>query len=264
MTNHCTNVPRSEEPLSHRSSQDVAAWTLLVVASCMAAALCGCGRQGDKHGAETNASFFPIAVGNQWTYRRTVFPENIVGIMDPYHGTPAISPTMKSGEETYVVISRSDKGFAVEGKDSDGKKIFDIFEPIDFFETELIMWKRSGMPDTLVYEEARTGRIWGKSGTARTMICLLTPNTSLEDVGDLFKRKVTCLRSSALVAVPAGTFHDTLKNIISSMNPLTSQEFYTERIFAKGVGCVKETRFNASGKITYQLELVTCRIAGDK
>jgi hypothetical protein len=91
-----------------------------------------------------------------------------------------------------------------------------------------------------------------------------TPSKTFRKVGDPMKREVTCLRSSALVAVPAGTFHDTLKNTIAFMNLLISQEFRTERIFAKGVGCVKETQFNASGKITYQLELVTYKIVGDK
>ena len=95
------------------------------------------------------------------------------------------------------------------------------------------------------------------------MVCLLTP-TSTEKAGDPWKRKFTCLRFSALVAVPAGTFYDTLKNTITFVNPLTSQKFLTERIFAKDVGCVKETQFNADGKITYQLELVSYKIAGNK
>jgi len=265
MMKHWPNLSRSGDSVPPALSRIAAARNLIVAVLCMAAPLCGCGRDGDKQASETAASYFPVAVGNQWTYKRTVFPENIQLIMNPDPTTePRFSPTRESGEETYSVVSHNDQGFVVEGRDSKGSKVFSIFEPLDFFETETMAWRDMGMPNSLAYVETRTGRLWGRSASPRVMICLLTPDKSLERSGDPMKRKVTCLRSSALIAVPAGTFNDTLKNTITFVNPLLSQEFRTERIFAKGVGCVKETQFNAGGKITHQLELVAYKIAGDK
>ncbi|MFA5251252.1 MAG: hypothetical protein WC454_01530 [Phycisphaerae bacterium] len=237
-------------------------FTLLIAVSFIAVCLNGCSRKGGKAASELDASFFPVSVGNQWTYKRTVFPENILLIANPDLSTePRFSPTMKSGEETYTVVSHSDAGFAVEGKDSEGKKIFDIFEPPDFFETKLVLWKNMGVPDSIVFEEIRGGTLWGHPGFPSVIICLLKPDTSFSRMDDPMKRKITCLHSSALVAVPAGTFKGTLKNTITFVNILSSQEFRTERIFAKGVGCVKETQINANGKITYQLELKAYKVS---
>jgi hypothetical protein len=248
----------------HTYSQQLTAWILRILLLCIVVALCGCGRKNEQ-GYEM-ASFFPIAVGNQWTYKRTVFPENILLIANPDLSTePRVSPTITSGEETYTVVSQSNNGFVIEGRNGKGKKIFDIFEPGNFFQTETMIWNDMSMPNSnsLVYEEVRTGQIWGKSGTSHTIICYLSPNGSFAKISDPEKRKVTSLRSSALIAVPAGAFHDTLKNTITYVNMLTSQELRTERIFAKGVGCVKETQINSDGKITYQLELTSYKISSD-
>ena len=106
-------------------------------------------------------------------------------------------------------------------------------------------------------DQKRLGRIFGKDVSSIMYICALTPDTDNAKVGDPWQRKLSCLRSTDLVAVPAGTFHDTLKNTITFVRyPLTSQSFRTERMLAKDVGFIKETQYNGDGKITYQLELV--------
>jgi len=226
-----------------------------------------------KRRAETQSTtpakeYFPLGVGNAWTYKCTIRPGreplfSLVAEVERPHPSRGHKKgdwiwnygrcaNAKSGTETYTV-SEYDKvldAFKVTSSEGaiDSRK-YQIQELVDLY------WRYN---EYGVWEVARA-RYLGETILVNDFVAFLKPGRGQEEMTER-KRKVVCEYSQDAIEVPAGRFVDCLRNATTQLGGTEVKEIKTISYFAKNVGLVKETQYDCDGQETYTLELTVFHV----
>lgn len=215
------------------------------------------------HSAVPAKEYFPLTVGSSWSYKCTIQPGreplfSFVAEVERPHPSRGHKQgdwiwnygqcaNAKSGIETYR-ISEYDPAldaFRVnisEGAIDDRKYSLQELEDVYWRYNEYGVW------------EVVRARDLGETILVNGFIAFLKPGEGQEEMLDR-KRKVICEVSHEAIIVPAGTFTDCLRNVTTQLGGTEAKEIKTISYFARNVGLVKETQYDANGMETYALEL---------
>jgi len=224
--------------------------------------------------------YFPLAVGNMWTYKRTVSQgkkplfwfvyeveksrplnqywdariDHPKGSWASYVGNAV---DIESGIETYKIVKKIDQ--------------VGEYKKLDAFEVTVSDKARDGRYELqklegVYWRYTESGFVWevirgfhlGEGILVNDYIAFLKLNEGLEEVSER-KRRISCERSEE-INVPAGRFKNCIENTIKSLGGIEEEEFTTIDYFEKNVGLVKEVQYNSKGKITYKLELINYNV----
>lgn len=240
--------------------------------------------------------YFPLKVGNTWTYKRTLKdPENVYtytekttteagwsipkGMIYFTVGRPLMREKSGTSKETYTITGKDEYNyFNVNLKGSknyrDGRYYEDMFspQPID----PNIRWKYvgEGIWELIdgYYGDAKTeNQTW--MAVLKPDITLSNPTKENEDPPWI----VGATMYNGKITVPAGTFSDVLENVtmvggsnigdvLTKNAPMkvTKEDdfgcYMTKSYYAKGVGLVLEIQLNTKNNETYRLELESYKI----
>ncbi|MDI7258594.1 MAG: hypothetical protein QME90_01595 [Thermodesulfobacteriota bacterium] len=232
--------------------------------------------------------YFPLAVGNRWTYKVLIPPEgrhpfsyyefkfakesSRFSVVSKKFPAPA-----GEWEVTFTVARRSEKGdFQVEVKGCEQGRVPRYEYLAEGFTVGWNIVRQENNPLAIV--EKLTGI--AKYSLTRDKIesemffGLLIPDSKLSPSGkEREKSKKTPTWQieskviSGAVTVPSGIFYNCLSNIWSL--PGNNEEkdlhsadagFTIERIFAEGVGLISEIQRDAAGDIRYKMELISSEL----
>jgi len=220
--------------------------------------------RADGGNATPRFDYFPLAVGNSWTYKCTIQPGreplfSLVAQVEKPH--PARGHTQgdwiwnygrcanaKSGTETYAVSGYDRKLDAFHITVSEGAIETRKYSLQDM---EDVYWRYNSYG---VWEVIRA-RDLGETILVNGFLAFLRPGEGLEETLET-RRKVSCEVLQDPVRVPAGKFTNCLKNVTTQLGGTTKEEIRTISYFAENVGLVKETQYDAHGEETYTLELI--------
>ena len=234
----------------------------------MVMGLVGCGKKESSRTAPEPKDYFPLTVGNSWSYVCTIQPGReplfslVAEVEKPHpsrrhkqgdwiwnHGRCA---NAKSGIETYSISEYDAALDAFRVSVSEGaiaNRKYDLQDVVGVY------WRYN---DWGVWEVVRA-RDLGETLLVNGIIALLKPGEGLEEILDR-KRKVMCDVSRDVVAVPAGEFTGCLRNVTTQLGGTDLKQIKTVSFFAHNVGLVKETQYDADGRETYNLELKEFRV----
>lgn len=224
--------------------------------------------------------YFPLAVGNIWGYKRTVFPgktplnrfeceviEDLDMTGDGRHTILGfgIEPSITSRNEIYKVISQESENFIIEGYTTNKKgerEMVEGYEPYTLQELEKLIWRvNEWSGKTFVVYEIKEGIDLGNRVHCAELIGFLKPDGGLlinvepNSESKKYHKKVMS-EYGGKIKVPAGTFNKTLKNTFEFIGGVEVEDVKIIRFFVKDVGLIKEIQYDSKGEITYQLELV--------
>lgn len=225
---------------------------------------------------EEMRKYFPLAIGNEWTYKRTVSqgkkplfwfvyevekPRPLNQYWDARIDHPKGSwasyvgnaVDIESGTETYKIVKKTDQ--------------VGEYKKLDAFEVTVSDKARDGRYELqklegVYWRYTESGFVWevirgfhlGEGILVNGYIAFLKLNEELEEVSER-KRRISCKRSEE-INVPAGRFKHCIENTIKSLGGVEEEEFTTIDYFAKDVGLAKEVQYNSKGEMTYKLELI--------
>ena len=231
-------------------------------------------RQGNnpKESVEELKRYFPLTIGNSWTYKRTVIKNKApIGfypyiVLKDFGGKNRKGDELsqigeerliKSGTETYVVRKKNRFGFEIKatGKPSAGCGI----SPFLVRPLQTLEWSVKAQADGSVkLFERREGRVANVELRTGFDVAMLTPGIgSTQIVGAAAGRSMGANRARKSIAVAAGKFKSTIESTVSFK--FNSQPITIHRYFAKNVGLVKEEQYSGE-QLLYTVELVDYKV----
>lgn len=226
-------------------------------------------------------SHFPLAVGNFWTYKRTVnsSPLHSFGyrVKEDLGGQGregariqiiGCEPSVNSGQERYNVIAenKDEDGFEISVKDlnledgegdlADGRYAFE--------ELDKVIWViRKYSTGTVAVWEIREGIYFGNYVQSSDYLALLTPNIGLgikpsidKEGKKVYEKEIISEKYNGEVEVPAGKFRNCIRNTKKFIGGPKFENITNIDFYAKNVGLIQEIQYNSKGEITYKLELI--------
>ncbi len=266
----------------------------------------GCEKSDEKKGAKKETEtieqivtkedarrYFPLAVGNTWTYKRTVnspplhfckYRVEEAGVGSEHQkGGNAVewgyNHSVKSGMERYSILSKEkDDWFNILVKDpdtTDGENDL-AYGRYGFQRLDKVGWiLRSDDVCVSVWEKL-IGEydLLGKNVRSDRFLALLTPyilrridpctiSTKGKEEEKTYWREIICEKYGGVIEVPAGKFEKCIRNTEKFMFMEEEPEFGNVtniKFYAGNIGLVKEVQYNPKGEIIYQLELVDYKV----
>ncbi len=218
--------------------------------------------------------YFPLAVGNKWTYERTIMkgrnPKHryvFTVLQDHPFGHRekgdrilmiGISPEINSRIETYTVVDNEGKNFEIEGSVKGKDKDAQGFWPYELMSLDKLIWRINKWGNNFVFHEIREGGELGCKVRCSEMIGTLNTSGSykinISPKGSYHKKVMG--KKAGEIKVPAGVFDNTIKNTFDYVAGVEFEDTKIIRYFAKDVGLVKEAQFDSDKKMIYKLELI--------
>ena len=239
--------------------------------------------------------YFPLNVGNTWTYKRTLKdPDNVYtytdklvteagwdipkGTMYFTIGRPLIKEKAGASQETYTIIEKDESNFfkinlKAGAKARDGRYVDEYSsKPKD----PNIKWKYLGEG---VWETV-DGSYMDTKTENQVFTAVLKPDISLCDPtkeNEDPSWTVGATMYNGKITVPAGTFSDILENVTmvggSNVGDVLTKNaamqtrkkdtfgcYMTKAYYAKNVGLILEIQTNLQGKETYRMELESYKV----
>ncbi len=250
----------------------------------------------EKQTTETLKRYLPLAVGNKWTYQRTVYKSDEVfhyrkqiiekpGWNSPPRGAVyftlgrTIEKMPQSSLETYSISNSTltDK-FAswdveIEGTiPRDGR-----YSSLYIKEEPNVKWL---YVDGGVWELMQ-GEYLGAETISQTWLAVLEPGIIISDSakeGEIPFWAIGAVLIPEKITTPAGKFSSCLKNctmirgqnlkevLLKDMPPEYSEQedgfgnFTTISFYAEDVGLIKEVQYNSKGELVYELALIEYKV----
>ena len=200
--------------------------------------------------------YFPLAVGNRWTYERTVYqtPIHCFEVKDNIRTIDMIgySGGVKSGTESYEIVSQVGDEFFL-NISSNGQFADDKY---NVQKLDSVMWKKTSYSETTIsLFERRTGEIYG-GNTSTSILGYINPGKTwkVRTVDGKLLRKFSCARGEA-TQTPAGTFSDVIMIIDEYDYQMKPGKIQDISFYANGVGLIVKIQLDPQGDPTYILEL---------
>jgi hypothetical protein len=240
--------------------------------------------------------YFPLNVGNTWTYKRTLKdPDNVYtytdklvteagwdipkGTMYFTIGKSLIGEKVGTSEETYTITGKDESNFfnislKADKKARDGRYVDEYSsKPTD----PNIKWKYlgEGVWETVdgSYADTKTeNQVF--TAVLKPDISLCDPAKENEDPSWIVG---ATMYTGGTITVPAGTFSDILENVTmvggSNIEDVLTKNatmqtrkkdtfgcYMTKSYYAKNVGLILEIQTNLQGKETYRMELESYKV----
>ena len=227
--------------------------------------------QSEHKSARTGAisrDYFPLAIGNSWTYKCTIPPGSeplfsfLAEIEKPHQSRGhrkgdriwnyGRCSNAQSGIEKYVISGYDNTHDAFRVTSSEGAiddRKYSLQELVDLY------WLYN---DYGVWEVARA-RDLGETILVSGFIAYLEAGAGQEEISER-RRKVECEYIDGRIDVPAGKFSGCLRNVTTQLGGTDLKEIKTVSYFAKNVGLLKEIQYDSRGVETYTLELIEFHI----
>jgi len=246
----------------------------------------------EKQTTESLRRYLPLAVGNKWTYQRTVYQSDEVF----HYGKQIIEkPNWNSPPRgaVYFTVGRTIEKMPYSSRETYTISNFTLADKFAFWEVEIEgIIPRDGRYSSLYTKKEPNVKwlyvnegIWeimdGEYSDAetknQTWLAVLKPGIIISDSvkqGETPFWAIGAVLTPEKITTPAGKFLNCLKNctmirgqnlkeVLLENKPPEYLEwedgfgsFTTISYYAKDVGLIKEVQYNSKGEVTYKLELI--------